>query len=151
KRTYRGVEVREVHIKSQGVFFLPTYALHDGWLIMAFYPQPVHGYILRSKGEVPAWKPSPQTRAALESLPKEALSMSFDDPPPGLTLGLSLAPLVGQLANSFIPESVFEVGSLPNAQEATRHLFPNVSAFSDDGKVLRLESRMSLSLPLQFG
>jgi hypothetical protein len=150
KRTYHGVEVREVHVKEQGFFFLPTYAIHDGWLVLSFYPQPVHGFILRSTGALPAWKPSPRVKAALDSLPKETLGLSYNDPRPGLRQILALAPTVGALANSFIPESVFEVGSLPTAQEATHHLFPNVSAFSDDGKVLRMESRMSLSLPFEL-
>ena len=50
--------------------------------------------------------------------------------------------------NNLSPEVNFEVGTLPNAQEATRHLFPNVSVVTDDGKVLRVESRSSLTLPL---
>jgi hypothetical protein len=63
---------------------------------------------------------------------------------------LSIAPLIAGTANSFAPDSKFEVGTLPNAQEATRHLFPNVSVTSDDGKTLRLETRASLQLPFDI-
>ena len=54
KKKYRGVELREVHVHQQGFFFLPTYAMHDGWLVLGYYPQNVQGYILRATGEVPA-------------------------------------------------------------------------------------------------
>jgi hypothetical protein len=60
---------------------------------------------------------------------------------------LSLAPLLAALGNSFLPEARIDVASLPNAHEATKHLFPNVSVVHDDGKTLRQETRASLALP----
>ena len=48
---------------------------------------------------------------------------------------LTLAPVVVTLVNSFTPEFNVDVGGMPNAQEATRHLFPNVSVVTDDGNV----------------
>lgn len=147
KKKYRGVELREVHVHQQGFFFLPTYAVHNGWLIFGYYPQNVQGYILRATGEVPAWKPGPEVRAALDKLPKECVSISVSDPKPTVKQLLGIAPLLGALANSFLPDAKIEVGSLPNAHEAIKHLFPNVSVVSDDGKTLRQETRASLALP----
>src|SRR5207248_38095 len=146
--TYKGAEVREVHVKQPGFIFVPTYTIHKDWLVVSMYPQAVHGYIARAAGELEVWKPSKRIADTFEKLPKECTSISYSDPRPGLKQILSIAPLIGGAINSFSPETNFDVSSLPNAQEVTRHLFPNVSVTSDDGKVLRLESRASLSLPL---
>ena len=147
KKTYHGVEMREVHVTQQGFLFVPSYTIYKDWLVIALFPQQVQGYILRAKGDLAAWKPDQRVRKSLEELPKEFLSISYSDPRPSVKEILSIAPLVAGTANSFTPDSKFEVGSLPNAQEATRHLFPNVSVTTDDGKTLRLETRASLQLP----
>jgi len=147
KRTYHGVEMREVHVAQQGFIFVPSYVVYKDWLVVAPYPQLVQGYILRAKGEMSAWKPNQRTQKSLEALPKEFISISYTDPRPSVKEILSIAPLVAGTVNSFTPDSKFEVGSLPNAQEATRRLFANVSATTDDGTTLRLETRASLSLP----
>jgi hypothetical protein len=147
KRSYRGVDLREVHVRQQGFIFVPTYAVHDGWLVLSYFPQAVQGYVLRAKGEVPAWKPGPEVRDALEKLPKQFVSVSVSDPRPTIKQLLSIAPVIGGLVNSFLPDAKIDVGTLPNAHEATKHLFPNVSVVSDDGKALRQETRASLALP----
>src|SRR5205823_5358209 len=139
KRTYHGVELREVRVKAQGFFFVPTYAIHKGWLVISLFPQPVHGYILRAEGEMASWKPSSRVQAAFDKLDKEFMSVSYSDPRPSLQTLWSVAPTIGGLVNSFSPELNFDVGSLPNAQEATRHLFPNVSVTTDDGKMIRTD------------
>jgi hypothetical protein len=59
-----------------------------------------------------------------------------------------VAPLIAGAVHSFLPDAKFDVNSVPNAHEATRHLFPNVSVVSDDGKQLRQETRASLALPI---
>jgi hypothetical protein len=150
KKKYRGVEVSEVEYRQQGFIFVPTYAIHKDWLVIGFFPQAVHGYILRATGEIPAWKPEPSTVAAFDKLPKEFVSVSVSDPRPSVKQLLAIAPLVGGAINSFIKESKFDVSTLPNAQEATRYLFPNVSVVSDDGKTLRMETRASLALPIDI-
>jgi hypothetical protein len=147
KKKYRGVELREVQVHQQGFIFAPTYTIHDGWLVFGYYPQNVQGYILRSKGEVPTWKPGPEVRAAFDQLPKEFSSVSVTDPRPTVKQLLSLAPPLAALANSFLPEAKIDVGSLPNAHEATKHLFPNVSIVHDIGNTLRQETRASVALP----
>ena len=108
----------------------------------------MQGYVQRANGEMVGWKPSEKVKATLEKLPKEFVSIGYSDPRPTLKQLFSLAPLIGATVNNLSPEVNFEVGTLPNAQEATRHLFPNVSVVTDDGKVLRVESRSSLTLPL---
>ena len=147
KKTYHGVEMREVHVQQQGFIFAPSYVIYKDWLVIAPFPQQVQGYILRAKGDLAAWKPDPRVQKSLEELPKEFISVSFSDPRPSVKEILSIAPLVAGTVNSFTPDSKFEVGSLPNAQEATQHLFPNVSVSTDDGQTLRLETRASLQLP----
>jgi hypothetical protein len=147
KRTYHGVEMREIHVAQQGFIFAPSYVIYKDWLVIAPFPQQVQGYILRAKGELTAWKPGPRVKKSLAALPKEFIAISYSDPRPSMKELLSIAPLAAGSINSFVPDSKFEVGSLPNAQEATRHLFPNVSVTSDDGKTLRLETRASLQLP----
>ncbi|HJT78377.1 MAG TPA: hypothetical protein VJ739_14330 [Gemmataceae bacterium] len=151
KRAYHGAELHEVHVRQQGFFFLPTFVVHKGWLALSYYPQAVQGYVLRTNGELPAWKPGARTRAALEQLPKEFLSISVSDPRPGVRLVLSLAPLIGASVNSALPDSKFDVGLVPNGNEVARHLFPNVTVAALEGNTLRLESRASLALPLDLG
>ena len=150
KKTYHGVEMREVHVAQQGFIFVPSYVIYKDWLVIAPFPQQVQGYILRAKGELTAWKPDQRVQQSLADLPKEFISISYSDPRPTIKEVLSIAPLIAGSVNSFAPDSKFEVGSLPNAQEATRHLFPNVSVTSDDGKTLRLETRASIQLPFDL-
>jgi hypothetical protein len=150
KHTYHGVQTNEVHVKQQGFFFVPTYAVHKDWLVVGFFPQQVQGYIRRANGDLPAWKPSARVQESLAKMPKEFVSISYADPRPTINTLLSVGPMIGGLVNSFLPEAKFEVGSIPNAQEATHHLFPNVSVTSDDGKTLRQETQASLALPLDL-
>ncbi len=150
KRTYHDVALHEVHVRQQGFFFVPSFAVNNGWLAVAAYPQPVQGYVLRSRGEMAVWKPSPQTVASFEKLPREFIAASYSDPRPSLRQVFSLAPLIAAAVESFNPDLGFEVGSLPNTQEALRHLFPNVSVWTDDGKTVRLEDRGSLIMPIEL-
>jgi hypothetical protein len=153
KRPYHGAMLHEVHVRQQGFFFLPTYAIHKGWLVASYYPQAVQSYILRAKGELPAWKPDARTREALEKLPKDVISISVSDPRPTIKQVLALTPVIGAAVNSSFPGggSVFDVGLVPNGHEATRHLFPNVSVVTVDEHVLRMETRASLALPVELG
>jgi hypothetical protein len=147
KKNYRGIDVREVYVAEKGFIFVPTYAICKDWLVVGYYPQGVQGFILRSQKELPAWKPGAHVRRSLEEMPKEFLSVSVSDPRPSVKQILTLAPLIGGAVRSFLPETKFDVGSIPNAHEATRHLFPNVTVVNDDGKAVRFHTRASLSLP----
>jgi hypothetical protein len=148
-----GIEVkikkrmRMVQVRQEGFIFVPTYAMVDGWLAVSLFPQPVEGFIARVKGTLPAWKPSPEVEEALRQMPQEFISISWSDPRPTVSMLFSIAPLIGGAVSSFAPQLNFDVSTLPNTQEVTRRLFPNVSITTDDGKTLRNESRGSLSLP----
>ena len=62
---------------------------------------------------------------------------------------LSIAPLIGGTVNSFTPDSKFEVGSLPNAQEATRAPVPERRRSPPTtARRCALETRASLALPV---
>ncbi len=150
KRDYRGIMVHEVYVQQQGFILVPSYAVCKDWLVVGFYPQAVQAFIQRSKGEMTVWKPSPVVRDSLDKLPKKFISISYTDPRPSLTQLLSIAPLIGGTVSSLNPQLNFEVGSLPSTQEVTKHLFPNVSVTSDDGKTLRQDSRDSLALPFDI-
>jgi hypothetical protein len=148
KRKFRNADLREVHIR-QG-FVVPTYVVHKGWLAVSFFPQPVQGFVMRANGELPSWQPDASVTANLDKFPKEFHSISISDPRPTVSQVLALAPAVLGLLNTFLPDLRLDVGLLPNAQEATRHLFPNVSVVSDNGKTLRMETRASLALPFEL-
>jgi len=150
KKTYRGVVVNEVHVRQPGFIVVPAFAVQGDYLAFAFYPQPVHGFILRSKGELPTWKASPEVAAALQKLPKDIVAISVTDPRPTLQQLLSIAPLIGGLVASLAPDVKFDVSSIPNGHEATHHLYPNVTVVSDNGTTVRSETLASLAIPLNL-
>jgi hypothetical protein len=148
KRTYHGAELREVHVKQEGFFFVPSYVIHKNWLAIGFMPQSLEGYVLRTAGELPSWKPDERTQSTLNRLPQEFIGISYSDPRPSVKQVLSLAPFVAALVNSLTKDIRFDVGALPNAHEATRYLFPNVSVSTASNGTIHMESRASLELPV---
>ncbi len=149
KKPYRGVELREIQIQSPGFFYAPTYGIYKDWFLISLYPQPVHGFILRQTGEIPAWAPGASLKQNLDKFPGEYVSVSVSDPRPTVRFLLSVLPTVmaGISSASNFTGISLDVSLLPNAQEVTRHLFPNVSITTDDGTTLRMETRASLALP----
>jgi hypothetical protein len=147
KRVYRKTELYEITVKENGFVFLPTYTIHNGWLAVSLYPQPVQAHVLRSEGELPAWKPGPELTASLDKMPKEFVAVTMSDPRPSVKTILSIAPLVGSAYRAFTQDSKFDIGALPHGEQATRHLFPNVTVVTDDGQTVRIQSRSSLQLP----
>jgi hypothetical protein len=151
KRPYHGVEISELHLNTPGNFNIPCYAVHKGWLIVASYPQSIYGYVLRSKGELPTWKADAKLNQALQAFPSEFTSISVSDPRPTVKFVFSALPPLLSLANGFTQFAPglrpFDVGLIPHAQAASRHLFPNITVTTDDGKKIRSETRASLALP----
>ena len=154
KNSYRNAELQEIHIGGPGVqgnFQLPTFVIHEGWLAISSYPQPIQGYVLRMKGELPAWKANADLSKRLADFPKEFVGIAVSDPRPGLKLLFSIAPtgvaLLNSFTSQFAPGVQFDVNLIPNALEVTRHLFPNITISTDDGKKVRIETRASLMLP----
>jgi hypothetical protein len=159
KKSYRDAELQEIHIGGGGGNFqfagpgfqLPTFVIHNGWLGFSSYPQPLKGFVLRTKGELANWKPSANLTKRLAGFPKEFVSIAVSDPRPSLKFLFSIAPtgvaLINSLTARFAPGAQFDVSLLPNALEATRHLFPNITVGTDDGKKWRIETWASLMLP----
>jgi len=149
KKSYRGVELRELEIHTPGIFYAPTYGIHKDWFVFSLYPQPIHGYVLRSTGALPVWSPGEGLKKNLDKFPGEYVSVSVSDPRPTVRFLLSLLPTAVAAVNSASQFTGFslDVSLLPNAQEVIQHLFPNVSIATDDGTTLRLETRASLALP----
>jgi hypothetical protein len=147
ERSYHGAEVRAIHVEQPGFIIVPTYAISNGWLVAGFYPQPVQGYLLRAGRELPAWQPEKQLTATLDRLPTDFTLLSISDPRPTTRQLLALAPLIAGALASSVPGVNFDVETLPNAYLVTRHLFPNVTVGSDDGKTLRFQTVVSLPVP----
>ena len=155
KKVYRGVEMREFYGRGFGVL-TPTYAVVGDWLVFAGHPQPVQGFILRSKGELPGWQPDPATAARIAKLPADMVGLQYCDPRSTVSNICCIGPLVlglfGQIGRNnnqgdFDP---IDVGLVPNGHELGRHLFPNLTATRDDGRTVRIEVNESFSLPLEF-
>lgn len=151
KNTYRGADIHGVYFGVGGAsFHLLDYTMHKGWFGVSFYPQPLQGFVLRTAGDLPAWKPSAALAKRLQAFPKEFVGITVSDPRPSLKLILSLAPTLVSFLNSMVTFTggpQFDINLFPNAHEATRHLFPNITVITDDGKRVRVETKASLPLP----
>lgn len=156
KKDYRGGEIMQVTFKNeQGEYPLISMTIHKGWFALSSYPQPLYGFVLRAKGDLPSWKADENLNKALAAFPKEFVSIGVSDPRPALQFLLSVTPTALTLANSFLPQvlpgaKTFDITVVPHPQDATRHLFPNITVTTDDGKRIRSETRASLALPLPF-
>jgi len=151
RRDCLGIEIYELSIQGNG-FVVLSFTVCDGWLVVGFQPQPVRGFIHRSRGKLPSWKPDPRTAATLAKLPNDRCVLQVADPRASIQWLLTAAPLVTGVAAGFNPEkeTLLDPGIFPHAGEVNSHLFPNVCWCRDDGKTMRWESRDSLWLPLEF-
>jgi hypothetical protein len=155
KSSYHGVDLYTLSaVGTQGLPVAPSYAVHDGWLVVGLYPQRVQGHILRAVEGYPCWKPSPlleQTLADAQAKGHKVVSWSETDPRPNVKFLLSLAPLLGGVINAQIPGGQFNPAMIPNAHNVTRPLFPNVTLVMDDGPSIRWETHASLPVPCDLG
>jgi hypothetical protein len=150
KRTFHGVTIREIVVAEGGSPVSLALAIHKGWLVLGMNQQPIQGFILRSNGKLAAWKPDERTARALDRVPADAGLVQVVDPRPTVNFVLAAAPLAaGLLSRDEGIRNLLDAGNLPHAAEVTKHLFPNVSWTSFDGKTFRIESRESLWLPFQ--
>lgn len=152
RTTYMGGEVLNLSMVGMASSHIGTFGIYKDWFIYAQFPQPVRGFILRQEGKLPAWKPDAATAKALAALPKEFTGVQISDPRPTMKTLLSLAPFTLNIVNSigspFVPGfRPFDLDLIPHAQEATMHLFPNVTITIDDGKRIRTDTRGSVLLP----
>src|SRR5262245_47427405 len=150
RRTYHGAEAWDF-VGKESAFVRPTIAVCDGWLVMGFYPQSVHGFILRSKGKLPAWKPDERTARAMAAIPPDPAAVQYTDPRPTVKLLLGAGqPLAGYLTSEKDVREFFDPALLPNPDEACKPLFPNLVWIHNDGKTMRWETRESLALPFEM-
>ena len=154
KKVYRGVEIREFYGRGFGVL-TPSYAVVGNWLVIAGHPQPVQGFILRTQGELPMWKPDAATAARLNRMGPDVVGIQFCDPRSTVQNVCCIGPLVigtlGRFNNNTQGDfNPIDVGLIPNGLELSRHLFPNLTVTRDDGRTVRVEVNESFSLPLEF-
>jgi hypothetical protein len=147
RRPFRDGEIREIYVRKQGFFFVPSYTVYKGWLVVSLYPQPLQGFLQRAAGDAPAWQPDATVKAHLAAMPRNATSWAMSDSRPAVTQVLTFAPIIIEAAQSFGERGTFEIGTLPSASVLNRHLTPNVTVQTDDGRTLRWESRGSVLLP----
>jgi hypothetical protein len=157
RKSYRGGEIYQLQLDSdKGNFHIASLGIYKNWFIYTAYPQPIKGFILRQEGELPAWKVSPSLAKAMAPFPKEFTSIKVSDPRPTVRTVLAITPFVLNYVNffgtaasrEFIPGfRPFDLELIPHPQEATMHLFPNVTISTDNGKRIRTETRSSLNLP----
>jgi hypothetical protein len=162
KKTYRGVEI--TMMQFGGAFpYPPTYAIHNGWLVAAFYPQPVQGYIFRVDGKYANWKPSPLLAKVVAAERKyksdrdvKIVGITQSDPRPTVKELLAAAPFFVALFTTIEASfgggggDRFDLSLIPNAQAITEHVTPTVSVTVDDGDSLRIESHSTLPLGFQL-
>ena len=153
---YRSGEILQLQMTSpQANMHLASFGIYKNWFLYSQYPQPIKGFILRQEGELPAWKANDSLNKALTQFPSEFNAIRVSDPRPTVQALLAATPLVMNILNSvgqgvapFFPGlRQFDLELIPHAQDATRHLFPNVTVGIDDGKRIRTESRGSLLFP----
>jgi hypothetical protein len=162
QKGYHGATVHRIGVgePNTGIEFTKIYyTIYKGWLAVSQYPQPLMGYILRAKGDLPTWKANEDLQARLKPFPTEFTGIYISDPRPTVRTILSILPpivdfgsIALQQAAAFgggpkIPIKKFDLMLIPNGYEATKHLFPNVSISTIDGDTFRTESRSSLMLP----
>ncbi len=152
RSSYLGGEV--IHLKMTGMAssHLATFGIYKDWFVYSQFPQPVKGFIMRQEGKLPAWKADAETAKALAALPKEFTGVTISDPRPTMKTLLSIAPfalnMVNAVGSPLVPGfRTFDLDLIPHAQEATMHLFPNVTITTDDGKRIRIDTRGSVLLP----
>jgi hypothetical protein len=157
KKMYHGGEIMQLGMSNpQFTNHFATIGIYKNWFIYAQYPTPIKGFILRQEGELPAWKADESLTKVLSEFPSEFNSIQVSDPRPTVQTLLSVAPFALNLANTFggmgfqffgAQYRPFDLDLIPHPQEAVRHLFPNVTVSTDDGKRVRSETRGSLLLP----
>ncbi len=157
KKAYHGGEIMQISLVGMTNSHIATVGNYKDWFIYSAYPQPIKGFILRQEGELPAWKADAGLTKALAQFPKEFTSIRVSDPRGTVQTVLAATPFIINLTNTFgglgaqfgvLPNfRPFDLELIPHAQEATRHLFPNVTVGTDDGKNIRSETRASLALP----
>jgi len=154
KSHYRGVDVYTVRFdaKELGWDFVPvpSFTIHNGWLVVSSFPQGVQGYILRCQGKAPAWKPSAELVQAFGAARRtngKVVGFSQSDPRPMVKFLASFTPIVSGLLEANAAEW-FDPYVVPNPSTLAQSLFPEVSLAVDDGSSVCWESYQATPIPL---
>ncbi len=154
-KDYRSVPVNMVQVSERGFSFVPSYTIHNGWLVAGLFPQTVQGYIYRSSGKTEVWKPPAIADRFIGEIgrdfPKAKITgYSVTDPRPTMRSVLSISPFLVKVITSISGAGGnFDVSLIPNSQTVTDPLTHNVSVVVDDGKSVRFEGYSSLPIPFQ--
>jgi hypothetical protein len=141
----------------------PAAALHKHWLFIGLTPQSVESSLMRVDGKLERWKPSSAEQEALNSVPKEFITLSLADPRPLYGTLVGYLPILGSVINQAAESAAQHGGGgkqprgkgaaakrmalladIPPAEVLTRPMFPNVSAGTVDAKGIRFQSRDSV-------
>ncbi len=140
----------------------PAAALDKHWLFVGLTPQSVESSLMRLDGKLEHWKPSAAEQEALNSVPKEFITLSLADPRPLYGAVVGYLPILGSLINQAAESAQKGDGAekprggrgagkrmalladVPPAEVLTRPMFPNVSAGTVDAKGIRFQSRDSV-------
>ncbi|MBW3538910.1 MAG: hypothetical protein KY476_01440 [Planctomycetes bacterium] len=157
-REYAGVSVNSIRF-TEGVPFLPSYAIHQGWLVAGIYPQTVQGFVYRMQEEVPSGRTP--GRWELPEIAKSSIAdalqgregsrltgLSVNDPRPGAKAILAIAPFFVQAVTQFSGGTDFDISLVPNAHTVIEALHESVTVVIDDGKTIRYEGYAAFPLPL---
>lgn len=156
KKMLKGVEIRELYSRGFAIL-VPTYAIVGDWLVVGLHPQAVQGFVLRTKDELPRWKPDAATAARLAKMPK-GCTLQYCDPTTTVKNLCVVGPLalgalglaIGSNGGDDTDFDPIDVGLIPNGHELSKHLFPNLTVIRDDGTTVRIEANESLSIPLEI-
>jgi hypothetical protein len=153
--TYGGATIHTVRLAKNQMCLFPSYAVHDGWLLLGAFPQNVKSYLWRLKHPNMSWKAPAIVQQAIKAGLKNGnpnsklAAVTVIDARRSLDIVLPLTSAFGfGFAGSDSPWApVFDVGSLPPTKAITSKLSPNVTAFFEDGDAWRWESYATLEIP----
>lgn len=141
-----------------GGVFNPSFAVADGWFVVALIPQHVEAFFLRMDAKLDRWEPNQKHREAFAELPKDFTALTVTNPEAGVKTVMDLAPLFVTFAQAAWQDSPqgrrrgplpISVAALPPSELVAKPLFPNVRVQTVSEEGLRSYSRMSVpSIPL---
>ncbi|HSG71490.1 MAG TPA: DUF1559 domain-containing protein, partial [Planctomycetaceae bacterium] len=137
-----------------GGFFNLAAAFDENWFVVGLSPQIVEATLLRLDGKLPSWKPNAEWQAALDTMPKEFISLTAFDVRRGYQGLVGMAPsLIGiaqagmQQARQFQGGVGFQLpvsaADFPPSELVTRGLFPMVSVSVPTERGVKWMSRSS--------
>lgn len=155
--------VKLVTVQIGGGVFNPTFLLDDKWLCIGASSQAVESFGLRLKGDLPTWKPDPETTEVLAFVPKKFSSISLAFPRQSIRGLVSAVPLLVGLAQAGLSQAEAlggippitlstQAADFPPAEVVVKPLFPNVTWCVVDEAGIHMTTRSSApAIPLVGG